>query len=77
MRLGVLSQPHHPALHDILDRLRNSAEKIGAELVLTADLLAESGGEAPVLKAEPMTDIYLKSDLYETSKPESWLFSRS
>ena len=52
MRLGVLSQPHHPALHDILDRLRKSAEKIGAELVLTADLLAEAGGDGPPLEDE-------------------------
>ncbi|MCK5447535.1 MAG: NAD(+)/NADH kinase [Gemmatimonadetes bacterium] len=50
MRLGVLSQPHHPALRDIMDRLRASAEEIGAELVLTADLLAVAGGDGPALE---------------------------
>ena len=50
MRLGVLSQPHHPALRDIMDRLRASAEEIGAELVLTADLLAVVGGDGPALE---------------------------
>ena len=43
MRLGVLSQPHHPALREIMDRLRSSADDVGAELVLTADLLAVDG----------------------------------
>ena len=52
MRLGVLSQPQHPALTDILDRLRTSADEIGAELVLTADLLAEAGGDGPPLEDE-------------------------
>jgi NAD+ kinase len=50
MRLGVLSQPQHPALTDILDRLRTSADKIGAELVLTADLLADAGGDGVPLE---------------------------
>jgi len=50
MRLGVLSQPHHPALRDIMDRLRASAEEIGAELVLAADLLAVAGGDGPALE---------------------------
>jgi NAD+ kinase len=50
MRLGVLSQPHHPALLDILDRLRVSAEKLGAELVLTEELLAVAGTDGPALE---------------------------
>lgn len=50
MRLGVLSQPHHPALREIMDRLRSSAEDIGAELVLTADLLTVAGGDGPALE---------------------------
>jgi NAD+ kinase len=50
MRLGVLSQPHHPALRDIMNRLRASAEEIGAELVLAAELLAVAGGEGPALE---------------------------
>ena len=50
MRLGVLSQPHHPALLDILDRLRVSADELGAELVLTADLLAAAGVDGPALE---------------------------
>ncbi len=50
MRLGVVAQPHHPALRDIMDRLRASAEEIGAELVLTADLLAVAGGDGPALE---------------------------
>jgi len=50
MRLGVLSLPHHPALREILDRLRSSAEDVGAELVLTADLLAVAGGDGPALE---------------------------
>lgn len=52
MRLGVLSQPHHPALRDIMDRLRASAEEIGAELVLAADLLAVAGGDGPPLEED-------------------------
>jgi NAD+ kinase len=50
MRLGVLSQPHHPALREIMGRLQASAEEIGAELVLTADLLAAVGAEGPPLE---------------------------
>jgi NAD+ kinase len=50
MRLGVLSQPHHPALRDIMDRLRVAADEIGAELVLTADLITVAGGEGPALE---------------------------
>lgn len=53
MRLGVLSQPHHPALREIMDRLRSSAAEIGAELVLAGDLLASSGGEGPPLEDAP------------------------
>lgn len=50
MRLGVLSQPRHPALREILDRLRASADKLGDELVLTADLLQVAGVDGPVLE---------------------------
>ena len=50
MRLGVLSQPHHPALRQIMERLQAYAEEFGAELVLAADLLASSGGEGPALE---------------------------
>lgn len=50
MRLGVLSQPHHPALLDVLARLRASAGELGAELVLTAELLAASGVDGPALE---------------------------
>jgi len=50
MRLGVLSQPHHPSLREIMDRLRISAEEIGAELVLASDLLATTGGRGPSLE---------------------------
>jgi NAD+ kinase len=53
MRLGVLSQPHHAALGDIMDRLRTSAEEIGADLVLAADLLAVEGGDGPPLEDDP------------------------
>jgi NAD+ kinase len=50
MRIGVLSQPHHPALLDILDRLRVSADEWGAELVLTADLLSAARVDGPALE---------------------------
>ena len=50
MRIGVLSQPHHPALLDILDRLRATADELGAELVLTSDLLAVAGADGPALE---------------------------
>jgi len=50
MRLGVLSQPHHPALRDILNRLRIAAGEVGAELVLTAELMAVAGTEGPALE---------------------------
>jgi len=53
MRLGVLCQPHHVALRDILARLRASAEEVGAELVLAADLLAVTGGDGPALEEDP------------------------
>ncbi len=52
MRLGVLSQPHHPALRDIMDRLRASASEIGADLILSAELLDVAGGEGPALEDE-------------------------
>lgn len=50
MRLGVLSQPNHPALREIIERLRASARDIGAELVFTRDLLEVAGGEGPPLE---------------------------
>lgn len=52
MRLGVLSQPHHPALRDIMDRLRASASEIDAELVLSSELLDVVGGDGPGLEEE-------------------------
>ncbi|MBT8479702.1 MAG: NAD(+)/NADH kinase [Gemmatimonadetes bacterium] len=54
MRLGVLSQPQHPALRDIMDRLRTAAEEVEAELVLTSDLRAVAGGEGPALEDYPL-----------------------
>ncbi|MCL7971712.1 MAG: NAD(+)/NADH kinase [marine benthic group bacterium] len=52
MRLGVLSQPHHPALRDIMGRLRASAAEVDAELVLTSDLMDVAGGEGPALEED-------------------------
>ncbi|MDP2469873.1 MAG: NAD(+)/NADH kinase [Candidatus Palauibacterales bacterium] len=49
MRVGVLSQPHHAALRDIMDRLRAAASENGVDLVLTSDLMAVFGGEGPAL----------------------------
>lgn len=50
MRLGVLSQPHHPALQEIMGRLHAYAEEFGAELVLAADLLASTGRKGASLE---------------------------
>lgn len=50
MRLGVLSQPHHPALRDIMNRLHAVSGELGIELALTADLLSVAGGDGPALE---------------------------
>lgn len=50
MRLGVLSQPHHPSLTEILARLQRAADEVGAELVLTGELLAVAEVDGPALE---------------------------
>ncbi len=53
MRLGVLAQPHHSSMREILGRLRAAAGELGIELVLTGELMAVAGGEGIPLEQDP------------------------
>ena len=53
MRLGVLAQPQHASMQDVLETLRAAARDIGADLLPSADLVSDLGGDGPVLEDDP------------------------